>query len=364
MEPLSFTTTGSVNGSKPRSSSTTLAPSSVNKDSTELPASAASIDSQKKPSDRGHTRSVSIPAVIGSVTNTRSRHAEPGTSDIHPARASLPTNTHGSIQLKSTRALLAHSRRQSAASATSTDDGHPLRPDEDADPQRALLATIDDLGSTSGNLDAALTSTPRSSWSESYSRRLSNNSIYSLASARGIINSPSGTDKAVVIRSASASLMSSNKTSGSGQGQSENAVSNVTVTTASNTQATGPAGPQLTPRDPHSQPLDLMRRSQRAETMRSQPDRSRSRVKRRFSGSTANSSHSPSSDRGNHHYREEGQYTIKTAWQHFTNSIVSETGAVGCHRHLRPGHQGSQQAQPQYFKPHHRQSRIRCRGIW
>jgi len=35
--------------------------------------------------------------------------------------------------------------------------------------------------------------------------------------------------------------------------------------------------------------------------VRSQPDRSRSRAKRRFSGSTANSSHSPSSDRGPHH---------------------------------------------------------------
>ncbi|KAJ3495528.1 hypothetical protein NLG97_g3333 [Lecanicillium saksenae] len=304
MEPLNFTTTGSVNGSKPRSSSTTLSPSSVNKDTSESSASTASIDS-KKPPDRGHARSVSIPAVIGSVTNTRSRHAEPGTSDIHPTRASLPTNTHGSIQLKSTRALLAHSRRQSAASATSTDDGNLPRSDDDSDAQRALLATIDDLGSLNPQLDAALTSTSRSSWSESYSRRLSNSSIYSLASARGIINPPASTDKAVIIRSASASLMSSTK--GSGSGQSENGVSNITVTTSSNTQATGPAGPQLTPRDPHSQPLDLMRRNQRAETMRSQPDRSRSRVKRRFSGSTANSSHSPSSDRGNHHYREEAK---------------------------------------------------------
>ncbi|KAJ6780981.1 hypothetical protein PWT90_07720 [Aphanocladium album] len=304
MEPLNFTTTGSVNGSKPRSSSTTLCPSSANKDSSESSTSTASID-PKKTSDRGHARSVSIPAVIGSVTNTRSRHAEPGTSDIHPARASLPTNTHGSIQPKSTRALLAHSRRQSAASATSTDDGHLPRSEEDSDAQRALLATIDDSGSLNAQLDAALTSTPRSSWSESYSRRLSNSSIYSLASARGIINSPPSSEKATIIRSASASLMSSTK--GSGSGQSENGVSNITVVTSSNTQATGPAGPQLTPRDPHSQPLDLMRRNQRAETMRSQPDRSRSRVKRRFSGSTANSSHSPSSDRGNHHYREEAK---------------------------------------------------------
>lgn len=312
MEPLNFTTMGSVNGSEPLPSSTTLSSSaSVNKDSSNSSASPALID-VKKPSVRGHARSVSIPAVIGSITNTRSRHAEPGTSDTHPARASLPTNTHGSIQLRSTRALLAQSRRQSTASATSTDDSSVSRSDHDSDTQRFHLATVDDPGNPSPTLATALASTLRSSWSDTDSRRLSNNSIYSLASARGIISSSShAIDKGATARSASAALMSSAKGTGSGSGQSESGVSNVTVTTSSNSQATGPAGPQLTPRDPHSQPLDLMRRSQRAETMRPQPDRSRSRVKRRFSGSTANSSHSPSSDRGNHHYREEGQYTMK-----------------------------------------------------
>lgn len=312
MEPLNFTTTGSVNGSEPLPSSTTLSSSaSVNKDSSSSSASPALVD-VKKPSIRRHARSVSIPTVIGSITNTRSRHAEPGTSDTHPARASLPTNTHGSIQLRSTRALLAKSRRQSTASATSTDDSSVTRSDHDSDTQRIHLATVDDPGNSSASptLATALASTLRSSWSDTDPRRLSNNSIYSLASARGIISSsPHAIDKGAIARSASAALMSSAK--GTGSGQSESGVSNVTVTTSSNSQATGPAGPQLTPRDPHSQPLDLMRRSQRAETMRPQPDRSRSRVKRRFSGSTANSSHSPSSDRGNHHYREEGQYTMK-----------------------------------------------------
>ncbi|TQV96541.1 inositol pyrophosphate synthase [Cordyceps javanica] len=306
MEPLNFTTTGSVNGSKPLPSSTTLPSSaSVNKNSSDSSASVASLD-YKKPSKRGHTRSISIPAVIGSVTNTRSRHAEPGTSDIHPARASLPTNTHGSIQLRSTRALLAHSRRQSTTSSTSTEESPVPGSDHDSDAQRNRLATVDSPGSPNTTLATALASALRSSWSESDSRRLSNSSIYSLASARGIINSaPHCPDKGVTTRSVATSLMSTAKASGSGQ--SESGVSNVTVTTTSNTQATGPSGPQLTPRDPHSQPLDLMRRNQRTETMRSQPDRSRSRVKRRFSGSTANSSHSPSSDRGNHHYREEAK---------------------------------------------------------
>ncbi|EGX94745.1 inositol pyrophosphate synthase [Cordyceps militaris CM01] len=309
MEPLNFTTTGSVNGSKALPSSTTLSSSAfVNTDNLNLDSSVsvASLDSNH----RRHARSVSIPAVIGSVTNTRSRHAEPGTSDIHPERASLPTNTHSSIQLMSTRALLARSRRQSATSATSTDDSPAPRSDHDADAQRTRLATIDNPASLNTTVATApASSTLRSSWCESDSRRLSNSSIYSLASARGIANSPAhSTDKGATARSASASLMSTAK--GSGSGQSESGVSNVTVTTSSNTQATGPAGPQLTPRDPHPQPLDLIRRTQRAETMRSQPDRSRSRVKRRFSGSTANSSHSPSSDRGNHHYREEAQWGV------------------------------------------------------
>ncbi|KAM3510094.1 hypothetical protein MY10362_000233 [Beauveria mimosiformis] len=302
MEPLNFTTTGSVNGAKPLPCSTTISSSiSVNKDSADSSVPLASSD-PKKPFTRAHARILSIPAVIGSVTNTRSRHAEPGTSDIHPARASLPTTAHGSIQLKSTRALLAHSRRQSATSATSTDDSLAPRFHHDSDAQRTRLATIDDLASSSATLVTPL----RPPRSQPDSRRFSNNSIYSLASARGIINSCSqGIDKRATARSASASLMSSVK--GSGSGQSESGVSNVTVTTSSNSQATGPSGPQLTPRDPHSQPLDMMRRPQRAETMRTQPDRSRSRVKRRFSGSTANSSHSPSSDRGNHHYREEAK---------------------------------------------------------
>ncbi|KAF4126644.1 Glutathione synthase/RimK-type ligase, ATP-grasp superfamily [Geosmithia morbida] len=98
----------------------------------------------------------------------------------------------------------------------------------------------------------------------------------------------------------------------------EAGVSNAGVTTSP-----GPQGGQqqtvtgshaLASRDPHAQPLDLMRRNQRSETAvntapstrAQQPDRSRSRAKRRFSGSTGNSSHSPGSDRG-HGHREEAK---------------------------------------------------------
>lgn len=60
-----------------------------------------------------------------------------------------------------------------------------------------------------------------------------------------------------------------------------------------------------------SQPLDLMQRNTRPDpsSMRAQPDRSRSRAKRRFSGSTANSSHSPGSERGTQYReKEEGRH--------------------------------------------------------
>jgi inositol-hexakisphosphate/diphosphoinositol-pentakisphosphate 1-kinase len=87
-------------------------------------------------------------------------------------------------------------------------------------------------------------------------------------------------------------------------GQSlEAGVSNISVTTSSNPQAA--AAHQLTAREQHpANPLDLVKRrvTPRSDpsATRSQPARSRSRAKRRFSGSTGASSHSPSSDRGLH----------------------------------------------------------------
>lgn len=81
--------------------------------------------------------------------------------------------------------------------------------------------------------------------------------------------------------------------------QADPTLSNATVTAS---LATPGSQQHLAPRENQPQPLDLMRRNQRPDS-----DRSRSRAKRRFSGSTANSSHSPGSDRGPHH-REEGRH--------------------------------------------------------
>jgi hypothetical protein len=94
-------------------------------------------------------------------------------------------------------------------------------------------------------------------------------------------------------------------------GQSEAGLSNVTVTTSSSPNVQTPAGtgPQLTPLSTnHSNPPDMVKRNPAtvptAPTSnpgaRSQPTRDRSRAQRRFSGSTATSTHSQSSDRGPH----------------------------------------------------------------
>ncbi|KAG6015640.1 hypothetical protein E4U54_003187 [Claviceps lovelessii] len=149
----------------------------------------------------------------------------------------------------------------------------------------------------------------QSSLSDFNARRLSSTSIYSLASARGILNSSSsvhGSDSGVPPRSFSGP-MSSNKGANTSTAP-EPGLSNVTAATSSSSGPIASGQHNLVPRDPHPQPLDLIRRNQRPEAnMRSQPDRSRSRAKRRCSGSTATSIHSQGSDRGPYREKEEAK---------------------------------------------------------
>ncbi|KAI1268865.1 hypothetical protein F5Y18DRAFT_169968 [Xylariaceae sp. FL1019] len=174
--------------------------------------------------------------------------------------------------------------------------------------------------SSAQDISTHLTSNPRSSFSElDRAKRVSVSSVFSLASARGVPSSASstnGSESGAVHRSVSVQgLMASSKGIGPVPGQSESGVSNVTVTTSSNSNTQTPAGsgPQLTPLNTHhTNPLDLVKRnpapapvsgpgpSSSTGNRPPQPTRSRSRAKRRFSGSTATSSHSPSSERGNH----------------------------------------------------------------
>ncbi|CAM1511466.1 Fc.00g089790.m01.CDS01 [Cosmosporella sp. VM-42] len=257
-----------------------------------------------------------------SLTNTKSRYAEPGTSEIHAQRTSFSIPPHSPSSLTSPRSsLLPRPRRESGNSGCSdtwsedlTLGETQLPPSEDLNSLRNRLTPNNENGLSTVAPESSVNG--KSSSSDSQTRRLSGTSIYSLASARGVITSSTsahGSDLGAPPRSVpSSNLLSTGK--GLLPSQSEAGLSNVTVTTSSNIQPGQPNSGQhhLTPRDTHSQPLDLIRRTQQSNTMqssapnlRNQPDRSRSRAKRRFSGSTATSSHSPSSDRGPHHRERE-----------------------------------------------------------
>ncbi|KAI2626200.1 histidine phosphatase superfamily-domain-containing protein [Xylaria nigripes] len=137
-------------------------------------------------------------------------------------------------------------------------------------------------------------------------KRISISSVLSLVSSRDATSSAASSassDCGAVQRSVS--LMASGKGLTPLPGQSEASISNVTVTTSSSSNAQNPIGngPHLSPLGTnHSNSIDLVKRNPAPPTSnpagRSQAARDRSRAKRRFSGSTATSSHSQSSERG------------------------------------------------------------------
>lgn len=259
------------------------------------------------------------------IANRKSRCAEPGTSEIHAHRASFSIPPHSPNTLTSPRPLLPRNRRESGHSGTSdawSEDS--VVGDSQLPPAEDLHSLRNRLTATASNESALYTVLPEpssvgkssvSAVSDPQTRRLSGNSIYSLASARGVITpstSAHGSELGAPPRSVP-TLLPTGK--GLITSQSEAELSAITVTTSSNAQLgqLGSGQHHLAPRDNHPQPLDLIRRNQRTETMQNSTtnlrtvDRSRSRAKRRFSGSTVTSSHSPSSDRAIHHReREEG----------------------------------------------------------
>lgn len=280
---------------------------------------ANSVSTDQNPRyNRSHSRSVSSSSISG---NCKSRHAEPGTTDVHATaspslRSSLRSPARSHIPASRT-----HSGTSESLVLSEEDLSSGVGDADDNDTPRLRPAPSEYQGG--GNTQSQTTwwsalpepaLTAKRSLSDIQSRRLSGNSLYSLASARGVAipssSNPAPTsDPGGRTRSAS-HLMASNNNKNLASTPPDAGLSNVTVTTSSATG--GGANHALAPRDPHSQPLDLMRRNQRSETpsttnsnVRSQPDRSRSRVKRRFSGSTANSSHSPGSDRASHQREKE-----------------------------------------------------------
>ncbi|KAF4986109.1 hypothetical protein FDECE_16119, partial [Fusarium decemcellulare] len=289
------------------------------------------------------TYSSSSPLANSSVApvTRKSRCAEPCTTEVHARRASIsstpiPTSTSAVVvtassssssspspAAKNSRSLLPPTRRESMTSDDCVEDlaladSQLALVDDPHQQQRNRLPTTNENSyyTVSSESSSATFNHRLSSSSDPQTRRLSGNSLYSLASARGILSSsPSahGSELGTPPRSVPG-LLSTGK--GLGPSQSEAGVSNVTVTTSSTQPGQSVVGHHhqhhLAPRDLHSQPLDFTKRAihpnnmqNNTSNLRSQPDRSRSRAKRRFSGSTATSSHSPSSDRGPHHRERE-----------------------------------------------------------
>jgi inositol-hexakisphosphate/diphosphoinositol-pentakisphosphate 1-kinase len=292
-----------------------------------------------------HSPSISSGSITGSLPARKSRHSEPGTSDIHaellnfaahpasPRSAALPRGRCYSsaavdtLWSEATVVPVAEAQQPPLVNFGDVDDDD----DPDTPHPRPTASTEPFTGSLLSEPPLAARPSP----SGTSSRRPSGNSVASsTTSVRGLFKaSRANSTSDSISRLRSASLMSSSKAPNPPQAQSEAGLSNVTVTTSSGAQAgqVAAGAHNLTTRDPHAQPLDLMRRNQRFDNVntstgpnanantnggagnssntRTQPDRSRSRVKRRFSGSTANSSHSPSSDRGPpHREKEEGQW--------------------------------------------------------
>ncbi|KAK9417750.1 putative Inositol hexakisphosphate and diphosphoinositol-pentakisphosphate kinase [Seiridium unicorne] len=256
---------------------------------------------------------------ISSITSRKSRHAEPVGSFEVPVDASL-SMPPPPMPLKSPRSSFPQSRRDSSTSESAWSEGHSFHSNLRNTSGSLLADDVDDiavddldtprLGPTAGiirdnNVDRlpepALLSTSSVSDEGVSTKRLSVSSIYSLASARGI-PSPASSDGGIS-RSVSGVIMASNsKGLGPSPGHSEAGLSNVTVTTSSNSQTPTASSHQLAPREStHPNPLDAVKRNPPRADANSRPQlptRSRSRAKRRFSGSTVTSSHSPSSERG------------------------------------------------------------------
>ncbi|KAI1450334.1 histidine phosphatase superfamily-domain-containing protein [Annulohypoxylon stygium] len=250
-------------------------------------------------------------SIASSIIGGKSRHAEPvGTTDVsvEPARLSMPLAR--SLKLPHLPPS-PYSRRESSGSDIWNQDFHSSAAgvavdevaveDIDNTPKLVPGHSIPDTSSPYHLPDPAV-HPPSSASDYEAGKRISISSVFSLSSSRGVGSSaPStnGSDSGSAHRPTS--IMASGKGLGPLPGQSESGVSNVTVTTSSNSNTQNPVtGPQLTPREAHANPLEIVKRSTAPPSNpapRPQVTRSRSRAKRRLSGSTAASSHSPSSDR-------------------------------------------------------------------
>ncbi|KAK4180826.1 putative cortical actin cytoskeleton protein asp1 [Triangularia setosa] len=312
-----------------------------------------------------HMRDLSSSS-LASLTSRKSKQADPGTTlaEAHADRANLsmppPSTaiTHQTLKAHlpaqghlvrrdsshsdawsedttSLRRVPTNSSEQPYSARDSALDSPSTTAIDESETPRLLPSTQSETGLYRHNqLPEPAYRSARSSFSEagaSVSNRVSIGSIYSLASARGVISSAAsanGSDNnstsGVPGHRSVSGIMASNKAV-----QPEAGVSNVTVTTGS--QGSQQGALQLAPREARGQTVadhgkttgqqpqpggDAQQKTGTTPTPRPQPTRSRSRAKRRFSGSTAASSHSPSGDRvvSHHHHRGEKEEPKPAPW--------------------------------------------------
>ncbi|RFU35000.1 hypothetical protein B7463_g1311, partial [Scytalidium lignicola] len=257
-----------------------------------------------------------------SAASRKGRHAELGTTDIHSAKASISmppiprsvpkSRTSSNYSQRTSGTIDFWGPAMSPASTMSRDESAVEAVEESETPKSTPSVMIDE--SKYATLPEAAIR-PRQSISDIDSKRMSTSSMYSWNSARAgaapsSAASVNGLELSPRTRSTSGSVQNGGN-KGIGISQPDTATSAISITTSTASQY-GSQGSntshQLLPRELPAQAADIAKRNavSRGEANRTQlPGRSRSRARRRFSGSTGASSHSPSSERGLHFKKEE-----------------------------------------------------------
>jgi inositol hexakisphosphate/diphosphoinositol-pentakisphosphate kinase len=277
--------------------------------------SANSVAGRPKPKKRAVSNTFFPGTTQNPASSQKGRYAEPGTTTTHADRASISmppppviTRARTSSSYSNTRSRPSDSSKQGNSSENQS--RRSSKEDiavDDLETPKLSPGIMSDDPKLSQLPDASLRTRP--SMPDMESKRMSVSSIYSLSSARAgggpssSAASANGSDIGYNTRSAAGALSPTNKALGiSGAEPSTSAISVTTSSSSPFGSHNVTNGPSLTPRETPAHASDIAKRNaaQRGEgAPRSNvPARSRSRAKRRFSGSTAASSHSPGSDRG------------------------------------------------------------------
>ncbi|CZR64003.1 related to S. pombe protein Asp1p [Phialocephala subalpina] len=262
------------------------------------------------PNPKSRTASYDLSSA-SSVKSYKGRYAEPVASTASADRASIsmpPPQSRPSITSRTPSLKSRQGSEHLLPSPSAPPSRRPSKDDiavqEDFDTPRLSPGVMADESKHFPLPDAALRQKP--SMPDMDSKRMSVSSMYSLNSARG---APSSTASAngsepgnTIGTRTSSGTLPPNKALGISQPET----SAVSVTTSSSNQFGSHGhvnGHQLTPRESPAQASETAKRNaahrgEGAPRSQAPPGRSRSRAKRRFSGSTAASSHSPSSEKG------------------------------------------------------------------